>query len=290
MLSDSQMNIWDKLSDGPKPLEILLADAEYPTLKMRGLDEMVSQGLVAASAFTPTDALSVLGIYRVGQSEASRLGAEIWARRIDADPEQFCRQVAQQVELQLGRAIINSALAEDNFPPPDDRDKLAAELIDRAISGNQKSSFSLSMNMNLPLIALGAPVGSYFPALAKKLNASLNIPAHADTGNALGAVVGSVVQKVKVLIQPIDEGETFCVHLPSEMLAFTELDEAVVHAEAVAEEVAHKRAVAAGTDEIEVQVNRFDRIIRSENQEEPEEVMLEVIVTATATGRPRLGV
>lgn len=72
---------------------------------------------------------------------------------------------------------------------------------------------SCSLDFNLPLIAIGAPVQAYLPEVAKKLGLKLNIPPNAEIANAIGAASGNVVELVQVLIQP-DGDERFYVHAP----------------------------------------------------------------------------
>jgi N-methylhydantoinase A/oxoprolinase/acetone carboxylase beta subunit len=51
-----------------------------------------------------------------------------------------------------------------------------------------------------PLVAIGAPVGAYYPEVARRLGAELSIPEHASVCNAVGAVAGVVSQTVEVLV------------------------------------------------------------------------------------------
>ena len=74
-------------------------DAKYPPIFRRSLEELMGRGLVVAGAFTPTDAVHVLGQYRCWSVEAAELGAALWARQLDIGVEQFCEQVVRKVEV-----------------------------------------------------------------------------------------------------------------------------------------------------------------------------------------------
>jgi hypothetical protein len=137
------------------------------------------------------------------------------------------------------------------------------------------------------LIAIGAPVGHYLPPVAERLNARLFVPDHAEVRNALGAVVGGVVQNVRVLIRPLMAGSAYLVHLPDELRYCGQLEDAVECAQDVARQKALELARRAGATETKVDVKREDQILR-DRRRPAEEIYLGTEVIATAAGRPRL--
>ena len=71
-----------------------------------------------------------------------------------------------------------------------------------------------TLGLARPLIAIGAPVGAYYPEVARRLGAPLSIPEHAAVCNAVGAVAGVVSQTVEILVnQPTFK--VFRVHDPA---------------------------------------------------------------------------
>ena len=50
----------------------------------------------------------------------------------------------------------------------------------------------------MPLIAVGAPSHSYYPTVAREMGVELISPPHADVANAVGAVLGKVVQDTRL--------------------------------------------------------------------------------------------
>ena len=251
------------------------------------MNQLIAVGLVVVGAFTPTDAVHVLGRYDRWSVEAARLGATLWARRFGIGPEQFCQEVVRQVEVQLGRVVISSALSEDAESTPIARDGVGRLFIDRALHADGGGSFSVSVDMQRPLIAIGAPVGNYLPPVAERLNARLFIPEHAEVRNALGAVVGGVVQRVRVLIQPLLAGSVYRAHLPSEVRVFQQLEDAVECAQDEAGKKVEELARRAGATEAKVQVKREDQILR-DRRGLADEIYLGTEVIATAVGRPRM--
>jgi hypothetical protein len=102
--------------------------------------------------------------------------------------------------------------------------------------------------------------------------------------NAVGAVVGSVTQRVHCLVTPVDGGEVFRVHLEDGIRDFEDLEEACTFAEERARALARELADRAGASDIQVHVNRNDRTAIAGG----DEFFLESRVEATAIGRPRL--
>jgi N-methylhydantoinase A/oxoprolinase/acetone carboxylase beta subunit len=287
-LTSIQKEIWEALHAGPVPISHLLNTAKYPFLYRNSLSQLIEQGLVVASAFTPTDAVHVLGQYRLWSVKAAELGAILWANQLGVSVDNFCRQVVQQVEVQIGRAVIGSVVAEEKELSITRRDNIGRLLIDRALGADKGGLFSVSLDMHHPLVAIGAPVTSYLPSVAKRIHANLLIPDHADVNNAIGAVVGGVVQNVRVLIQPLDMGTAFQVHLPSEVRDFPLLEDAVAYAREVARKTARDLAHRAGASEVKVDIKREDHIVR-DAREWAEEIYLGTDIIATAVGRPRIG-
>lgn len=286
-LSSTQQEIWERLKNGPVPLVRLMEGAKYPPIFRRSLEDLTARGVVVAGGFTPTDAVHVLGQYRCWSVEAAELGADLWARQLNTSAEQFCEAVVGQVEFQLGRAIIHSALAEERHIPREDRDDLGSLFVDRALGAGDAGTFAVDFRLCRALVAIGAPVPSYLPAVAERLNADLVIPEHPGVDNALGAAVAGIVQTVRVLIQSLDEGRIFKVHLPYAVKEFRQLEKAVGWAQEEAGRSARENAMRAGAEDVHVDLERHDRIVKG-GDGLVEEIYIDTEVIATAVGRPRL--
>ena len=280
-----QQEVWDLIGEDSVALVDLLARVKIPALYRRYLYELMEQGLVVMSGFTPTDAIHVLGRYRCWSTEAAELGAALWARLFGETPKGFSERVVLQVEIQAGRAIMDCALAEEGFETADRRDGLERMMIDRALGANGGGSFSLSLSLERPVVAIGAPVSTYMPAVSSRVNAELRVPEHAAVANAIGTVAGGVAQTVRLLIRPVEIDRAYRIHLPSGTSQFDDLEEAVACAQEVAEEAARDLALRAGADQPRVKVERIDRVARGGGVEE---IYMETEVVARAVGRPRM--
>ncbi|MEW6440538.1 MAG: hydantoinase/oxoprolinase family protein [bacterium] len=288
-LTPGQQEVWDLIGAGPAALSELFARVKTPARYRRCLDELLAQGLVAMSAFTPTDAVHVLGLYRPWCAEAAELGAALRAGQLGETPEGFSRRVVRQVELQAGRAIIASVLAEEGLEAADRRGGPAQRMIDRALGADAGGLFALALSLQRPLVAIGAPVSTYLPSVAARIGAALRVPGHAAVANAIGTVAGGVAQTVRILVRPADKDRAYQVYLPSGTRTFDRPEEAVACAQGEAEAMARDLALRAGAGAPKVKVERKDFMTRGADGG-MEEIYLETEVIARAAGRPRTAV
>ena len=158
-------------------------------------------------------------------------------------------------------------------------------MIDRALGADEGGSFSLSLSLERPVVAIGAPVSTYLPAVTSRINAELHVPEHAAVANAIGTVAGGVTQTVRILIRPVEIDGAYRVHLPSGTCTFAGLEEAVACAQDEAEQRARNLALRAGAAQPRVKVERIDRVARGGGVEE---IYMETEVIARAVGRPRM--
>src|SRR4029077_487185 len=171
-LNPTQAALWNRLGDGPRPLATLLAS---PAAE-RALGRLVDRGRVLVAAFAPSAAAHILGLQKGWSDEAARLGADIFRRatpqgawKPPADAAGFAQQVVEQVVRQSGQVILASAIADEDGIAEGDWGRLGHRLVDRALSGNQaKGLLELQFRLGRPLVAIGAPVGAYYPQVAER--------------------------------------------------------------------------------------------------------------------------
>jgi len=286
-----QRDILQRVEQGPLPLDRLFSTAHSSFLMGLELRRLVDRGYVGISGFTPSDACHVLGLQRDWSARAARLGAELaarlHARRMRAgqpSPDGFCREVLARAVLQAGRAVVAAVLQEAGSVDIDRHPRLRELFVDRAVQPEPSAPLGVQLALKQPLVAIGAPAAAYFPEVARRLHTELCVPEHAPEANAVGAVVGSVMQSVRLLISSQDSGELFRVHLPEGVRDFTDLEEAAAFAASEAEEEARRLAARAGAAAAQVTVQRRDHTALAAG----EESFLESLITATATGRPHL--
>jgi N-methylhydantoinase A/oxoprolinase/acetone carboxylase beta subunit len=296
-LTPTQLEVWGSLAEGPLSLESMLGGTSSQRhSRQLALAHLVERGLVVISGFTPTDAAHVLGYHHAWSVEAARLGAALWGRRASAfvqTPEQagrdFCQAVMQQLTVQLGRATISAALAQGHALDLNVAGPLGRLFVDRALAGGNgtEALVDVALTLRRPLVAIGAPASTYYPVVAERLHTRLCIPPHAEVANAVGAVVGSVVQTARALIDPLPGDAGFRVHLPDGIRDFDGLEEAAIYAMTEARRTAEAQTRRAGAADVRVQMRREDHLCRSAGSE-VEDVFIDTEVVATAIGRPRL--
>jgi N-methylhydantoinase A/oxoprolinase/acetone carboxylase beta subunit len=279
-LSIEKRSLLKSLRPGPRLLTALADDGLLASQWIRDLE---TRQVVLRSAFTPTDALHALGRLHLWNAEASRVGARMLARQAGLTLEDLCIQAIEGVSDRVSRALVTKILSDEGTLPDWDREPAAKQLLARALGSNTDSDLSCQMSLRQPLVAIGAPVEAYMPRAARQLNTELVIPPHAEVANAVGAVTGSVVQQVRVTIQPLD-GNEFRLHLPDGVRDFSTLAESVRYAEEKMTERAETMAREAGAHHIEVRVEREDKTapVRGDR------IYLGTEMTFTAVGRPSL--
>jgi N-methylhydantoinase A/oxoprolinase/acetone carboxylase beta subunit len=279
--------ILDFIDDVPISQSRILEKAKYPSEYLYGIDVLIERGILMASSFTPTDAINVLGYYRTGSPEAAARGAELLACMQGISVEELCRGIMSQVIYQLGHTLISSALYAEGVLHAD-RYECDSLLISRALRSDDGGMFSVSISLRYPLVAVGAPVATYMPRVASMLKSEICIPDHADVANAIGSVVGSVLQTVRVVIKPQSGGSLYRVHLPDEMCDFKTYKKALQYARDRAMQLAEEQAIRAGARVVETNHEMNEFTIKN-NGGGDRHMHIETEIIASSIGRPSVG-
>jgi N-methylhydantoinase A/oxoprolinase/acetone carboxylase beta subunit len=284
-LSDRDQDLMRRLAAGPQSLSSLAQRLRYGALIMRQIEGLEARGLALRAGFTPTDALHVLGRFGCWDAEASRLGAELLAAQTDLSPEAFCERVVAEVSNRVTTELISKVLSDEATLPIWEREPSATALLARAMGNVPGSDLGCQLRLRQPVVAVGAPVEAYLPRVARQLHTELVIPPHAEVANAVGAVVGGVVQQLRVMIRPLDADQRFRLHLPDGVRDFSTVEEGVAYAQKVVPVQLKALAWQAGASQVEVQMSRVDRgapVAVGWGQH----VYLGTELTFTAVGRP----
>ncbi len=252
----------------------------------RRIADLERRGVVRRAGFTPTDALHVLGQYRQWDAQAAQLGAELLAADEGATIEAFCREVVAAFSRHVAEEIVAKILEDEIGRMGWSAEPTAARLLQLALDESATASdLDCALTLRRPLVAIGAPVSAYLPRVAEKLHTTLIIPTYAEVANAVGAVSGSIVQRMHLLINPLDDQGAVRVHLENGVHDFARLDAAVAYAQQVASAQVEALARAAGAEQVEVRMVREDHIAPvaiGTNQE----IYLGTELHFTAAGRP----
>ncbi|HHV94552.1 MAG TPA: hydantoinase/oxoprolinase family protein [Firmicutes bacterium] len=304
-----EQTAWQTLKSLGGASRIRLADAMgYPYPSLLRMDALESAGLVWKAGLTPTDVLHAMGELQLWDSRAARHAVEAFAYSWQVSPEAACQHIMEAVQQRLAEKVLDVILAEtlagrvgyngqmirprgaswtraSEVPAIEDcavcRHLVHASLMK---GGGKGQPLECSVKINLPIVAVGAPVKAYFPALAAALQTQLYIPEHADVANALGAITGNIAVTAEAVIS-VTGDELYIIQGLAENNTFDDLEEATARAMAHVRALAEERALAAGAEAVQVEVSQKDVI--SEVGDEKAALFLERRLVARATGRPK---
>ncbi|MGA8259492.1 MAG: hydantoinase/oxoprolinase family protein [Arenicellales bacterium] len=291
-LNEEQRQAWELLGRGPVELEdIMTRDRRIA----RALAHLVRKGLGIYSGFTLTDAAHVLGYSNHWSQPAAEAAARIWAAQMKRvygygrwdmdDIEAACREVFDKLTLTICGKLIEAALPRRYTPARKETMDFARRLTSLILEADERERglVSLSFLAQYRLVAVGAPVATYYPAVAERLNARLTIPEHAGVASAVGAVMGNVIQKAEIAItQPTQGG--FRVHTHEGPRDFHDLSQAISFAEETAADLARTLARRAGARQVETVLSRQENRV-DDALDGP--VFFDATIRAVASGRPR---
>jgi N-methylhydantoinase A/oxoprolinase/acetone carboxylase beta subunit len=318
-LPDDELRAWERLAKGPVDLE--RSNMEDRPLS-RALARLERKGLAIYSGFTPSDAAHVLGMATHWSQAAATLAARVWARQMRymyglgtwtlGDAVGPSRQVVDLVLSTICQKLIEAGLNDAGQMNEDRASNMAALLTQMALQGRSPSGsnsdnpaasasaagagtahspaqaaaptsvFSLRFAPDMPLVAVGAPASSYYPAVAGALGMQLRVPQYAEVANAVGAVLGEVSQRIHITVTQPVRG-TFRVYTRSGPKDFAGVEAAIAHAKELAAAEATQNALSAGADGVQVAFSQTDNTV---NNDIDGNMFFEAIVTATASGKP----
>jgi len=282
-LEGEEQRILDRLARGPVSLAALMQDLRYGSLILRRVEKLAAERLVLCAGLTPTDALHALGRLALWDTEAAQLGAEVLSTQAHCNRDELCLAVIGGVSDRATTALVSKALSSRTGPPRWEQEPTAALLLERALGDGQGEALDCTLTLQQPVVAIGAPVAAYMPRVAEQLHTRLIIPPHAAVANAVGAVVGGVVQRQMALVSPLDD--RLRLHLPDGVHDFVLLEEAVTFAQGWMHTWLEAQARQAGAAQVEVQTDRRDTYAPV-GAGWGEQIYLGTELTFTAVGRP----
>jgi N-methylhydantoinase A/oxoprolinase/acetone carboxylase beta subunit len=291
-LTSLERRVWEALGAEPRRVSNIVRNGAG----LEALRRLADAGLATLAAFTPSDAMHVLGRQHGWDSEAAELGARLLAvdernargARAAASALAVCERTVEHVIQDTARIVLATALAYD--PGLEARagrwGTLGDRLVGDVVAGRPFSTLVRgSLGLAAPLVAIGAPVGAYYPEVARRLGAPLSIPEHAAVCNAVGAVAGVVSQTVDILVnQPTFK--VFRVHDPAGTRDYDEPGPALEHARRVSRELALAAARRAGAIDPHVETTVSEK---RAPMGPAADYLAEAVARSTATGRPFAG-
>ncbi len=284
-LSVSEQHLFDRLTEHP----VALNDVLQGHAQGAALSRLVNRGLVRISALTPSDALHIQGDQEGWDADAAEKVLRLFGRRRDGagqayctDPGELASRIITRMRRRSAEVVLETAFVHARQDPAFTHHPLVSELIDRRESDTKDNTLvAMSLRLDRPLVGLGASSHAWHPQAAHLLDISAVVPDHADVANAVGAVVGNVSVAAQIVISQPSEGRFQLSGLEQpfadEKLAFEE-------AEKIARYQADEQARQAGAGEFQITLSQETKRADFEGRD----MLVEAIVTATATGRPAI--
>jgi N-methylhydantoinase A/oxoprolinase/acetone carboxylase beta subunit len=294
-LTPIEHQAWEMLEHGPVEMETLVFKDQDLAKAMARLER---KGMAIYSGFTPSDAAHVLGNSDHWSVEGANLAAQIWARQmrhlygLGSWEKGNAKEPAERVFTLMNDAIcqtlLEAGLHQENLLN-EARSKHLATLMGKLIlkNGNKDDKdalFGINFAQSHPLVAVGAPAATYYPQVAKNLNLELKLPQYGHVANAIGAVMGSVVQRSEIIITQPTQG-IFRVFHGETPFDVTDLQQAFIQAEDIVRVQANQLALSAGATDVEVRIRHDNKHVISELDGE---LFVEAKICAIATGNPAL--
>lgn len=264
----------------PDELASLLNITSARFLTTQRLEE---SGFVQRCGLTPTDLLHMNGSFIKWNPTAAHRLVGIFSAITGKQPDQLVELVIEQFEKDLACEIFKKQLARDIIVDDERPTTLSRHLMERILSGG-KSNYSINVQLQQPLVGIGAPVHFFLPGAGKILGAEVIIPKDADVANALGAITSHILIKQQLSIWPAQAGGFFLQGVAGGR-QFNHIDDAEIWALDHLVEKVQEMAKLAGTSCSKVKVEVVDRIV---DAADGTSLFLERNIYASLSGRPDL--
>ena len=286
---------WEMLEHGPAEMETLVFENQDVA---KALARLERKGMVIYSGFTPSDAAHVLGHSSHWSVEGAKLASQIWARQMrhlygfgsweKGNSQEPAQRVFTLMNDAICQTLLEAGLHQENLLN-EARSRNLAGLMGKLILKNGEKDddnalFGINFGKSHSLVAVGAPAATYYPLAAKSLSLDLILPQYGHVANAVGAVMGSVVQRSEIIITQPTQG-IFRIFHGATPFDCTNLDDALNQAESIVKEQAHHLAKSAGAGEVEITIRHDNKHVTSELDGD---LFVEGKVIAVATGKPVL--
>ncbi|SDL20162.1 hydantoinase/oxoprolinase family protein [Halarsenatibacter silvermanii] len=247
-------------------------------------EQLVKVGCLHRASLTPTDILHTSGEFDRWNEQASEIALEVMSNRNSQNPEELAEEILNGVYDKITSLVIEAVLGRE-----EDLDFSSREMeymIARLISPDNGEFLETICRLGPPLVGVGAPVRAYFPEVAEKLNAELKLPEAAEVANAVGTVMGKIIERETIIVRTDEVNVGYLVHLPDEKLGYREFEDAVENAIEKGREYILEKAKRSGGRDIKVEYEREDVYGKVAGSRKEEGIFLETRLEFSAVGQP----
>jgi N-methylhydantoinase A/oxoprolinase/acetone carboxylase beta subunit len=266
---------------GPSTLEEVaegLIDLHFPK---ELVCELVQKRCLMVTGLTPTDVFHHRGLYSWGDLEASTEGISIAAARSRMDVDHFVERFMEKMTSRIAEEVLRKLYVDGTgeMLKAHEGDQLVSLLV-----GERKlCSTDLRLELDRPVVGLGAIADILVPTLESRFGARTFIPEHHEVGNAIGSVLSKVSETVKVQVMPTREGD---YEIISSYIRYPiwDVNEALNRAKELASDLARIRAIEAGGTNVRISIDVEEKTFQSGFSGD---LTNWIEVTAVAVGEPK---
>ena len=261
-LSETEALILEGLAERtPYPLAELVKTLALTRGHFGGLKTLVNPAVLPA-AFTPTDAMAVLGLLAEasvgGSANASVAAAICLAKALQTNPEELCRRILEEFGRLLSEEIITHACHLNGVTLPEDAFRESG-LLGQALGRRTSSIMDVACRIKAPLILMGAPAAALAPWLAKYLDGRLVVPPAFDVASAVGAAGAPIQLRRTVELHTLPGFSGYRLFLPDGILESADPEDLVKEAHRLMVDHLGGLIRLAGAENAEINCERVDR-------------------------------
>ncbi len=291
-LNENQRQICDIIEGKPKSSVAISAMLNLIHPALLNTTSMEELGIVSRIGYTPTDVLHAEGSYTEWNIRSAELATQIYARHVGMNVDDFIKLVKGMVVDKLSTEIISKILSDEIQRSISFDSDVSLILMNKILGKDILPLIDLKTSIKMPIIAIGAPVVTYFPLVAKQLGAELILPEHTEVANAVGAITGSIIETIEILIDPIYSPAglvCYTVHTPEQKVDFKDLNSATSYAIDIAKKLAQEKAIKAGAGkQLEIRIEKDDQVAKAAEGYGDSSFLLSSTIKAIAIGKPNI--
>jgi N-methylhydantoinase A/oxoprolinase/acetone carboxylase beta subunit len=257
-LSETETLILERLAQRtPYPLVDLIRIPALTRGHFGGLQTLLHPAVLPA-AFTPTDAMAVLGLFNGGSAGAALTAAARLAKDLQTSPEELCRRILDEFGRLLAEEIITHACHLSGLAVPKDVFRESG-LLGQALGRRASSIVDIACRFKAPLVLMGAPAAVLAPWLDKYLGARLVVPPAFDVASAVGAAGAPIQLRRLVELHTLPGFSGYRLFLPDRVLESANPETLVEEARRLMADHLGELIRLAGAEKAEIGCERVDR-------------------------------
>lgn len=186
-LTDLEKDIVEFLVDNPHNVFIISEHFKRDPDALH-LDRLVKKGAVRLISITPTDVLHAEKKYTEWDAESSNTAIRHMAKQMKVSKTACIAAIKEAISGKLIRSCMQSIANFEKEQFDFEESAGAAFMLDR-FYGDSSSMLEMTFRINKPIVALGAPAGTWLKQVADKLDTEVIIPEYGEVANAFGAAI-----------------------------------------------------------------------------------------------------